>query len=164
MTKIVAFFTAFITWLGLIFNPAAPVEGVFGETAEKVQVEFDEGEFVMGENDLVVAPYGDDSNAGTPEAPLKTLEKAKELLKANASADSATVWFREGTYTINNVVEFTSKDKDNVLYRSYPNEKVYFSGSRAITGWSETTINGVKAFVTELSIYILVLYAYMLSH
>lgn len=153
MTKVIAVIMAVFTWFGAVLNPGwSKNEGVYGDVEERIQTVFDEGEFVMGENDLVVAPYGDDRNAGTPEAPLKTLEKAKELLKANASADSATVWFREGTYTINNVVEFTSKDKDNVLYRSYPNEKVYFSGSRAITGWSETTINGVKAFVTDVKV------------
>ena len=153
MTKVIAVIMAVFTWFGAVLNPGwSKIEGVYGDVEERIQTVFDEGGFVMGENDLVVAPYGDDRNAGTPEAPLKTLEKAKELLKANASADSATVWFREGTYTINNVVEFTSKDKDNVLYRSYPNEKVYFSGSRAITGWSETTINGVKAFVTDVKV------------
>ena len=49
MTKIVAFFTAIVTWLTMIFNPAAPVEGIFTQqpdVAEKVV--FDEGEFVMG--------------------------------------------------------------------------------------------------------------------
>ena len=153
MTKVIAVIMAVFTWFGAVLNPGwSKIEGVYGDVEERIQTVFDEGGFVMGENDLVVAPYGDDRNAGTPEAPLKTLEKAKELLKNNASADSATVWFREGTYTINNVVEFTSKDKDNVLYRSYPNEKVYFSGSRAITGWSETTINGVKAFVTDVKV------------
>ena len=152
MTKIVAFFAAFITWLGLIFNPAVPVEGVFGETAEKVQVEFDEGEFVMGEYDLVVSPDGDDNNQGTPESPLKTLERAKELLKGVDSDETVTVWFREGTYMIEETVEFTSDDKENVLYRSYPDEEVSFTGAKEISGWSETTINGVNAFVTDVPV------------
>ena len=47
-------------------------------------------------------------------------------------------------------VEFTAEDRDNVLYRSYPGEKVEFSGSKEIKDFSETTINGVKAFVTPL--------------
>lgn len=152
MTKIVAFFAAFITWLGLIFNPVAPVEGVFGETAEKVQIEFDEGEFVMGEYDLVVSPDGDDNNKGTPEAPLKTFEKAKEMLKDIDSDEAVTVWFREGTYMIEETVEFTADDRSNVLYRSYPDEKVVFSGAREISGFRETVINGVNAFVTDVEI------------
>lgn len=152
MTKIIAFFMAIFTWLNVALFPGKPVEGVFGDTDERVQTEFDEGEFVMGEYDLVVAPDGDDSNAGTVDAPLKTLERAKEILKSSSSDEAVTVWFREGTYTINETVEFTSADRSNVLYRSYPDEKVTFSGSRAITGWSETTINGVKAFITDVEV------------
>ena len=148
--RIAAFFMAIFTWLGAVFAPGRLVgEGIFKDTEERIQVEFDEGEFALGEYDLVVAPNGDDSNAGTPEAPLKTLEKAKEILRTADTDEQITVWFRAGTYTINNIVEFTSADKDNVLYRSYPNEKVYFSGSKDISGWSETTINGVNAFVTD---------------
>ncbi len=152
MTKIIAFFMAIFTWLNVALFPGKPVEGVFGETGERVQTEFDEGEFIMGEYDLVVAPDGDDSNAGTVDAPLKTLERAKEILKSSSSDEAVAVWFREGTYTINETVEFTSADRSNVLYRSYPDEKVTFSGSRAVTGWSETTINGVKAFITDVEV------------
>lgn len=154
MTKIIAFFMAIFTWLNIALFPGKLTgEGTFGEPEEpKAQVEFDEGEFVMGENDLVVAPDGDDSNAGTVDAPLKTLEKAKEILKNSSADDAVTVWFREGTYTINETVEFTSEDRSNVLYRSYPAEKVSFSGSKLITGWSETTINGVKAFITDVEV------------
>lgn len=152
MVKITAFFTALLLWFNVAFFPAVPVEGVFGETAEKVQTEFDEGEFVMGENDLVVAPDGDDNNAGTLEAPLKTFEKAKELLKNNTSDEAVTVWFREGAYLIEDTVEFTADDRSNVLYRSYPDEEVSFTGAKAISGWSETTINGVNAFVTDMPV------------
>ncbi len=153
MTKVIAVIMAIFTWFGAVLNPGwCKPEGVFSETYERVQTEFDEGEFVMGKNDLVVAPYGDDSNSGTLEAPLKTLEKAKEILKSSTSNDPVTVWFREGTYTINETVEFTAEDRENVLYRSYPGEKVSFSGSKEIKGWSETTINGVNAFVKDIRI------------
>ena len=151
--KVIAFFMATITWLGTVFFPGRLVgEGVFAETEVRVQTEFDEGEFVMGENDLVVAPYGDDKNEGTLNAPLKTFEAAKNLLKNRQGDEPVTVWFREGTYTINQTVEFTSADKSNVLYRSYPDEKVYFSGAKEIKGFSETEINGVDAFVKDIEI------------
>ncbi len=153
MTKVIAVIMAVFTWFGAVLNPGwCKTEGVFGDVQERFQTVFDEGEFVMGENDLVVAPYGSDSNSGTLEAPLKTLEKAKDILKSDTNGDPVTVWFREGTYTINETVEFTAEDRGNVLYRSYPGEKVSFSGSEEIKGWSETTINGVKAFVKDISI------------
>lgn len=153
MSKVVAFFMAIFTWFNVTLFLGRMIEGVFGEAPEKrVQVEFDEGEFVMGESDLIVSPDGDDTNLGTLAAPLKTIGRAKELLRSNTSDEAVTVWFREGTYTINDTVAFTAEDRSNVLYRSYPGEKVVFSGSKAITGWSETTINGVDAFVTDISI------------
>ena len=153
MVKITAFFAALALWFNVALFPAQPVEGVFGETAEKVQTEFDEGEFAMGENDLVVAPDGDDNNAGTLAAPLKTIEKAKEKLKENSSDNAVTVWFREGTYFIEDCIEFTADDRSNVLYRSYPGEEVSFTGAKEISGnWSETVINGVAAFVTDVEI------------
>ena len=113
---------------------------------------FDEGEFKMGENDLIVSVTGDDNADGTLEAPLKTLKAAKEKLKSlNIPKDeNVTVWFREGTYTFFDTVAFDSTDKTNVLYRSYPDEEVVFSGSKEIKGnWKQTEINGVKAFVTD---------------
>ncbi len=153
MARITAFFMAIMTWFSVIFFPAEPVEGKFEKTSERVQTEFDEGEFAMGEYDLVVAIDGDDNNIGTPDSPLKTFEKAKELLRSNTSDTPATVWFREGTYEIKDTVEFTADDKDGVLYRSYPGEKVVFSGAKEIGGsWSETTINGVNAFVTDMPV------------
>ncbi len=152
LTKITAFFASIVTLLTVIFCPPESVAPEFPATKQQLKTAFDEGEFVMGSNDLVVAPNGDDANSGTVDAPLKTFEKAKELLKNNTSDEAVTVWFREGTYTIENTVEFTADDKSNVLYRSYPDEKVVFSGAKVISDWSETTINGVDAFVTDIEI------------
>ena len=151
MTRIIAFFTAMMTWFTMIFSPVAPVDGIFTEPETKEQVVFDEGEFIFGEDDIMVSPEGDDNNTGTPALPVKTLAKAKELAKTK-DGDTVTVWFREGTYFIDETVEFTSDDRQNVLYRSYPEEKVEFTGAKAISDWSETTINGVKAFVSDVEI------------
>ncbi len=116
---------------------------------------FDEGEFKMGEYDLIVSVNGDDNADGTLENPLKTLKGAKEKLKTMNLSDDVhiTVWFREGTYSFFDTVSFDETDKTNVLYRSYPDEEVIFSGSKEIQGnWKETTINGVKAFVTNMPV------------
>ncbi len=152
MAQITAFFTALFMWLGIIFCPGEAITPVFGENDEKVKTEFNEGEFVMGKNDLIVSPDGSDENEGTAASPLKTIEGAKEKLKANSSDEAVTVWFREGTYVISEEIIFNSSDRQNVTYRSYPGEKVEFSGSKAISGFSETEINGVKAFVASVEI------------
>ncbi|MBQ7115706.1 MAG: right-handed parallel beta-helix repeat-containing protein [Clostridia bacterium] len=131
-------------------------EPEFNKSSEKIEKQaFDEGEFKMGEYDLIVSPNGDDKADGTLEAPLKTLNGAKEKLKASdiPEGKKVTVWFREGTYTFFDTVAFDENDKDNVLYRSYPNEEVIFSGSKQIKGnWKETELNGVKAFVTDMPV------------
>ncbi len=153
-TKIIAVLTSVATLFSAIFCPFDKVVPEFPESTNSVQTEFDEGEFDMGINDLVVAPNGNDNNPGTVDSPLKTINKAKEILKTKASDDEAvTVWFREGTYFIEDAISFTSEDKDNVLYRSYPDEKVVFSGAREISGsWQTTQINGVTAFVTDMPV------------
>ena len=153
-TRFVAILTSVITLLGAVFFPAESPVPEFADASEQTKSVFDEGVFEMGINDIIVSPDGNDSNPGTLEAPLKTLEGAKNALKnAEESDKTVTVWFREGTYEISSTVEFTANDRGNVLYRSYPDEKVVFSGAKEIGGnWLETEINGVKAFVTDMPI------------
>ncbi len=153
MTRIAAVITSFFVWIGVMLCPAN-TEGVFSnDTTVTEKEKFNEGEFVMGEYDIIVSPYGNDSNDGTEQEPLKTFEGAKEKLKSMSTGDNTvTVWFREGTYNITDTVRFTEYDKQNVLYRSYPGEKVEFSGAKEISDWSETTINGVRAFVSDVEI------------
>ena len=95
-------------------------------------------------NEIFVSPDGDDSSSGSISAPLATIGAAKEMAK-NLSGD-VTVYFREGTYTFEDTVRFTSSDKDNVTYRAYNGEKVVFTAGTPYTGFEECTVNGVKAF------------------
>ncbi len=116
---------------------------------------FDEGEFTLGKYDLIVCADGDDNGEGTLKSPLKTLNGAKEKLKSLSTPDNTniTVWFREGTYAFADTVKFDETDKQNVMYRSYPDEEVVFTGSKEIKGnWTQTEINGVQAFVTEMPV------------
>ena len=142
--------------VAFIANYPDKIEAVFNDSDKKpTKQAFDEGKFKMDEYDLIVAPNGDDNAEGTLEAPLKTLKGAKEKLKSSdiPKDKKATVWFREGTYTFLDTVAFDENDKNNVLYRSYPDEEVVFSGSKEIKGnWKETKINGVKAFVTDMPV------------
>ena len=152
--KLMSLLTAIFTLINVTLFPQTPEEGVFEEREKKVQTEFDEGEFKMGEYDIVVSVNGDDSNPGTLAQPLKTPAAAKEKLKAlrGQNVGAVTVWFREGTYYFDEALEFNSTDLGNVLYRSYPNERIVFSGSKPISGWSKTVINGVDAFVADVPV------------
>ncbi|MBE6751726.1 MAG: right-handed parallel beta-helix repeat-containing protein [Ruminococcaceae bacterium] len=154
ITSIIQSLISLISSLLILFNSSGIVttpNGYFEDTKE-VQVIFDEGVFSMGEYDLVVSPDGNDSNSGTLSEPLKTPEAAKEKLKSlkNADCGTITVWFREGTYTLENELVFNTDDCENVVYRSYPNEDVNFSGSVALTQWSDGKINNLDAFVTDI--------------
>ncbi len=152
ITRIAAFFTALSVWFGVMLS-SQTIDGVFTDKQEGItQTEFDEGKFVMGEHDIIVSPNGDDANAGTPDAPLRTPEAAKEKAKTIDTEETVTVWFREGNYLLTNPLEFTANDKSNVIYRSYPDEKVSFTGAKEISNWTETTINGVNAFVTDIPV------------
>lgn len=95
-------------------------------------------------HDLYVAPDGNDAASGSKQGPLATLKGAKE--KAKEHSGSVTVWFREGTYTIDETIRFTGEDKSDVTYKAYPGETVVFTAGRAYTGFEECTVNGVRAF------------------
>lgn len=122
------------------------------EDTKIIQTEYNEGEFKMGKYDLIVSPDGDDLNNGSLEMPLKTLNGAKERLKLlkGKTQETVTVWFRGGIYPLAEEIEFTEADLNNVVYRSYPDEEVVFTGSIDFTDWSETKINYTRAFVTDV--------------
>lgn len=107
----------------------------------------------IGKNDIVVSADGDDAFDGTYQYPLSTIYGAKELAKTlkNNVSEPITIWIRGGTYRFSSALSFTSDDLENVTYKAFPNEKVEFSGAEQISGFTETTVNGVKAFVTNYS-------------
>jgi parallel beta-helix repeat protein len=73
-----------------------------------------------------VSPWGNDAAAGTKEAPWRTLGKA-----VASSPSGSTIVMREGTY--NEKVIITASRRLTV--QSYPDEVVWLSGSKAVTGW-----------------------------
>lgn len=88
-------------------------------------------------NTIVVADSGNDSNAGTQEAPLKTLEKARdkvrEIIAAGAYPDGGiTVYLREGEYVFDKSLELGAADSGTdgnpVTYTSYPGEVARITG------------------------------------
>ncbi len=82
---------------------------------------------------IYVAPNGNDRNSGSEAQPIKTLQRAKELV---AERGATVVLFREGEYFMNKSVSFTAEDSGSegapVLYTAYPGESVRFTGSVAL--------------------------------
>lgn len=110
-----------------------PVKGVFTEPEAVVKTERATDTFVKGDNDIILY-----DGKGLEDA----IEKISEM-----NGEQVTVWLHEGTYNLSNTVKLSGIK--NAAFRAYPNEKVSVTACREIGGWSETTVNGVKAWVTD---------------
>lgn len=99
--------------------------------------------------DVYVSVSGSDANPGTKEAPLRTVKGAKEFLRTLKGSDDGTeVHFAEGTYFIDETLYFTADDMENVTFKGEGD--VRFSGAYAVSGFTEETVNGVRAFTKQL--------------
>lgn len=80
---------------------------------------------------LYVALDGDDSNAGTIDDPLATLEAARDRLRSGDRSEP-TVYLRAGTYARAEAFLLSEEDggteEQPVRYRAYPGETVVLSG------------------------------------
>ncbi len=78
-----------------------------------------------------VAVNGDDSNPGTREAPLRTIQRAADLAQPG---DTITV--REGVYRERvNPPRGGQSDAKRIVYRAMPGERVVIKGSEVIKNW-----------------------------
>jgi hypothetical protein len=102
-----------------------------------------------GAGAVYVAPDGDDSNPGTLDQPLKTVAKARDLVRTKNSAmtEDITVYLRAGTYQQTSTLTFGNADSGKggfyVKYMAYQNERPLITGGAPITGWkvSDATNN-----------------------
>ena len=115
-------------------------------------VAFNISAFAVENADIVlyVSPNGTDTAEGTIESPL-SLASAKNILKKNKdSGKQAIVYLLGGVYEFGGVLKFDSTDMPNVTYKAYKNQLVEFSGAKAIKGFTESEVNGVKVFTKKL--------------
>lgn len=117
---------------------------------ETLEVKADETESLnTSDYDKVyfVAPNGDDSNAGTEDAPFQTLRKAQEVVRSVTSKQTGdiAVVMREGIYTLGSKLSFDERDSGcngyDVVWMSYPGEVVRISGGKKLTDWKENENN-----------------------
>ena len=87
--------------------------------------------------EIHVSPIGDDTAAGSAEAPFRTLGRARDALRASRNdqgqlADKATVVLHGGTYVFTEPFELSASDsgapKAPVVYRAAEGESVWLSG------------------------------------
>ena len=93
---------AIILLLALMATPLLPIGSSYSAHAESL----------IGPYDLVVSPTGNDEAAGTLNAPLKTVQKAKEKLKdlkgTLPEGQRVNVYLRGGRYELINAKEHPS--------------------------------------------------------
>ena len=93
--------------------------------------------------DLYVSPDGDDANPGTLASPLKTLEKARLVVRANkgSMAEDIHVYLRAGRYELAAPLVFDAGDSGSngnyINYMAYNGEQPVVSGGKMVTGWTE---------------------------
>ena len=94
---------------------------------------------------IFVAPNGDDTNPGTLAQPLKTLVKARDVVRAmiaNQTSD-ITVYLRGGTYPQTSTLTFANADSGKngfyVKYVAYESERPIITGGQPITGWTASS-------------------------
>lgn len=109
------------------------------------------------QNEIYVAVNGsDETGDGSIENPFASFEKAQSVVRTlndNMNED-ITVYFRGGTYILNNTIVLGAEDSGTngykVIYAAYPGEYPEFSGGERITGWSQDTEN-TNLYVAELT-------------
>jgi hypothetical protein len=95
--------------------------------------------------DVYVSPSGDDGNAGTASAPVKTLQRAQVLVRGlnqNMSAD-VTVVLAGGVYRMSAPLALTAADSGtgghNVVWTADTGARPVLAGSDQVTGWSRVS-------------------------
>lgn len=116
---------------------------------------------------IYVAPDGNDKNPGTQISPLKSIEKARDIIRVKRKElkeQPVVVYIGEGYYNIKSPVIFTSEDSGTeeapVLYTSGTGKKPVFTGSIGLKKWKvlkdkrklnllDPSVSG-KIYVTDL--------------
>jgi hypothetical protein len=97
---------------------------------------------------LYVSPTGNDANPGTMAQPLRTVGKARDLVRGMTAGMTAdiTVYLRGGKYQQTSTLAFSNADSGQnghyVKYLAYTGEQPIITGGAPITGWTAAS-NGV---------------------
>lgn len=90
---------------------------------------------VFGQNTFYVSTNGCDTNKGTKASPVKSLHKAKELIKASTGKDTAYVYVEAGTYTMSSPLVFDTEDTRPTVIKGAGMDQTILSGGVEVTGW-----------------------------
>lgn len=96
--------------------------------------------FVCAATEFHVSPQGSDENPGTKQAPFKTIEKARDVVRETKMDSDIVVTIMPGRYLLDTALRFESRDSGRnghaVIYRA-AGEDVVISGAMIIAGWAQ---------------------------
>lgn len=90
--------------------------------------------------EIYVAPNGDDTASGSIEAPLQTIEKARDLAETYAGTRSVEIIFKDGTYYLTDQIVFNANHSGSkshpIVYRAAnPGKAIISGGQRLDLDW-----------------------------
>jgi hypothetical protein len=107
--------------------------------------------------DVYVSPAGSDTNPGSREKPLASIEAARDIVRAqiaNGMKSDITVHLGAGNYFIESAIVFDDRDAGRnghtITYRGAPNLATRIYGGRRITGWTKGSDGEYRASVPDL--------------
>jgi hypothetical protein len=99
------------------------------------------------QGNVYLSPTGDDANPGTQSAPVRTPQRAQQLVRTmnqNMTAD-VTVVLGDGFYRLTSPLSLTPADSGtnghNVVWTADTGARPVFAGSAQITGWTRMSAN-----------------------
>lgn len=96
-----------------------------------------------------VSVNGNDANVGTKEAPFKTIQAAKDAVRAvnRDMQGDIVVNIEEGSYYLDRVLDFSVEDSGynghRIIYRGIGDEKPVISGGKIVTGFKKSEYDGI---------------------
>ena len=97
-----------------------------------------------------VSQQGSDSNAGSRDAPFRSIERAQ--VKARETSDEVTIYLREGVYRLTKPLVLTPEDGNEtkrLIVCSYPGEQTVITGSVLLTAdWTPYRDGIMKTKIT----------------
>lgn len=95
-----------------------------------------------------VSPVGDNSNSGTEQAPLASIQEAIFRLRAQQH-DDALIFLKGGKYFIDEPIKLCSGDHD-LTFLPASDDVVEICGAMPLAGWKEEMVNGMKMWVAQM--------------
>lgn len=118
--------------MNLGYSLKKPADASFTEPEAAVKKQREEYEFTPSENDII----------------LDGGELNEAVSRAVGAGEAVTIWLHGGEYLLDDTIRI--ENGKNITVCACPGEKVSVSSGRQISGWTESTANGVKVWTARV--------------